>query len=37
VGTPVHDDDVVYASRGYFSGPYMAIRLGGPGTYPKAT
>lgn len=31
VGMPVFDDGVLYASRGYASGPYMAIRLGGHG------
>ena len=31
VGMPVYDDGVLYASRGYASGPYMAIRLGGRG------
>ena len=28
---PVHDDGVVYASRGYRSGPYLAVRAGGRG------
>jgi outer membrane protein assembly factor BamB len=28
---PVHDDGVVYASRGYRSGPYLAVRTGGRG------
>jgi outer membrane protein assembly factor BamB len=31
VPTPVYHDGVVYASRGYRSGPYMAIRPGGRG------
>lgn len=31
VPTPVFHDGVVYASRGYRSGPYMAIRPGGRG------
>jgi outer membrane protein assembly factor BamB len=28
---PVHEDGVVYASRGYRSGPYLAVRAGGRG------
>ncbi len=28
---PVHDAGTLYASRGYSSGPYMAIRMGGSG------
>jgi outer membrane protein assembly factor BamB len=28
---PVHDGGVVYASRGYRSGPYLAVRAGGRG------
>jgi outer membrane protein assembly factor BamB len=28
---PVHDGSVIYASRGYRSGPYLAIRPGGRG------
>ena len=28
---PVHDAGVVYASRGYRSGPYLAVRAGGRG------
>jgi outer membrane protein assembly factor BamB len=28
---PVHADGVLYASRGYSSGPYSAIRVGGRG------
>lgn len=31
VGMPVVGDGVLYSSRGYASGPYMAIRLGGRG------
>ena len=31
VSTPVYHDGVVYTSRGYRSGPYMAIRTGGKG------
>jgi len=31
VPTPVFDDDILYLSRGYRSGPSMAIRLGGRG------
>ena len=31
VPSPVYHDGVVYASRGYRSGPYMAIRPGGRG------
>ena len=31
VPTPVFHDGIVYASRGYRSGPYMAIRPGGRG------
>jgi outer membrane protein assembly factor BamB len=31
VPTPVFHDGVIYASRGYRSGPYMAIRPGGRG------
>ncbi len=31
VPTPVHEDGILYLSRGYRSGPYMAIRLGGRG------
>jgi outer membrane protein assembly factor BamB len=31
IPTPVFHDGVVYASRGYRSGPYMAIRPGGRG------
>ncbi|MPZ17609.1 MAG: PQQ-binding-like beta-propeller repeat protein [Luteitalea sp.] len=31
IPTPVHHDDVIYASRGYRSGPYAAIRTGGRG------
>jgi len=28
IGIPVYEDGVLYASRGYSSGPYSAIRLG---------
>ena len=31
VPTPVVDDGIIYTSRGYRSGPYMAIRTGGTG------
>ena len=31
VPTPVADNGIIYASRGYRSGPYMAIRSGGTG------
>lgn len=31
IPTPVFNDGVIYASRGYRSGPYMAIRPGGKG------
>jgi len=31
VPTPVADNGIIYASRGYRSGPYMAIRTGGTG------
>jgi outer membrane protein assembly factor BamB len=31
IPTPVVHDGIVYASRGYRSGPYMAIRTGGAG------
>ena len=31
IGMPVYADGVLYASRGYSSGPYSAIRLGGRG------
>ena len=31
VPTPVADNGIIYASRGYRSGPYMAIRTGGSG------
>lgn len=31
VATPVFHGEVLYATRGYFSGPYMAVRLGGRG------
>ena len=31
IGMPVHHDGVLYASRGYSSGPYSAIRLGDRG------
>jgi outer membrane protein assembly factor BamB len=31
IPTPVVHDGIVYASRGYRSGPYMAIRTGGSG------
>jgi len=31
IPTPVVHDGVIYASRGYRSGPYMAIRAGGSG------
>jgi outer membrane protein assembly factor BamB len=31
VPTPVYHDGVIYASRGYRSGPYLAIRPGGRG------
>lgn len=31
IPTPVVHDGIVYASRGYRSGPYMAIRTGGTG------
>jgi outer membrane protein assembly factor BamB len=31
VPAPVYADGILYASRGYRSGPYMAIRLGGRG------
>ena len=32
---PVHDDGVIFLSRGYRSSPYMAIRLGGQGDVTK--
>ncbi|HXV63664.1 MAG TPA: PQQ-binding-like beta-propeller repeat protein [Vicinamibacteria bacterium] len=32
---PVHREGVLYASRGYSSGPYSAIRLGGRGDVSK--
>lgn len=35
VPKPVYHDGVVYASRGYRSGPYMAIRTGGRGNVSK--
>lgn len=31
VATPVYEGDVLYTTRGYRSGPYMALRLGGKG------
>jgi len=31
VATPVHHDGVLYSTRGYRGGPYLAIRLGGQG------
>lgn len=31
VATPVHHEGVLYSTRGYRSGPYLAIRLGGRG------
>lgn len=31
VATPVHHDGVLYSTRGFRSGPYMALRLGGHG------
>jgi outer membrane protein assembly factor BamB len=31
VGSPVHGDGVVYTSRGYRSGPYLAVRAVGAG------
>jgi outer membrane protein assembly factor BamB len=31
VPTPVVENGIIYASRGYRSGPYMAIRTGGTG------
>ncbi len=33
---PVHRDGVIYTSRGYRSGPYMAIRAGGRGDVTKS-
>ena len=35
VPMPVYHDGVLYASRGYSSGPYMAIRTGGRGDVSK--
>lgn len=31
IPVPTHEDGVVYTSRGYRSGPYMAVRAGGRG------
>jgi len=31
VSTPVYHDGTLYSTRGYFSGPYLAVRLGGEG------
>lgn len=31
VGMPVFDGALIYATRGYFSGPYLAVRPGGRG------
>jgi len=36
VPTPVFADGILYLSRGYRSGPYMAIRLGGRGDISKS-
>jgi outer membrane protein assembly factor BamB len=35
IPVPAHHDGVLYASRGYRSGPYMAIRTGGRGDVSK--
>jgi outer membrane protein assembly factor BamB len=37
VPTPVYHDGVIYASRGYRSGPYLAIRPGGRGDATSRT
>lgn len=31
VSTPVYRDGVLYSTRGYFSGPYLAVHVGGEG------
>jgi outer membrane protein assembly factor BamB len=36
IPVPVYSDGVVYMSRGYRSGPYMAIRTGGQGDIAKS-
>lgn len=36
IGMPVYADGVLYASRGYSSGPYSAIRVGGRGDVNKS-
>lgn len=33
---PVYHDGVLYLSRGYRSGPYMALRVGGRGDIPRS-
>jgi outer membrane protein assembly factor BamB len=35
IPVPMHDQGVIYLSRGYRSGPYMAIRPGGRGDISK--
>jgi outer membrane protein assembly factor BamB len=36
IAVPAHDDGVLYMSRGYRSGPYMAIRTGGRGDVTRS-
>ena len=31
IGVPVHDDGILFTSRGYSSSPYLAVSLGGQG------